>query len=158
MLVTAPPPPPRSARRLFARTVLISEVLVVLFATLVAHGLHVADRGLVWAVGGGLMLLAAVAAGLPPRRGGLALGSAVQVLVLLAGIWVPGLIVVGAIFAVLWVVCWRLGGRIDVERAERYEDELAHHATTHGTASAGPARSAVPPASPPPGKVPGRDH
>jgi len=35
------------------------------------------------------------------------------------GVAVPTMLVMGGIFAVLWVVALRLGGRIDIERAER---------------------------------------
>ena len=35
------------------------------------------------------------------------------------GVAVPTMLVMGGIFAVLWVVALRLGGRIDLERAER---------------------------------------
>lgn len=123
---------PSSAQRLFLNATLWSEVFVVLFATLVAHGLEVADLTWVWAVGAALMFLAIVAArllrvgagrsaGLP----GIILGSVVQALLIGSGVFVPAMFAIGAIFAVLWVVSLRLGARIDVERWERYETALA---------------------------------
>jgi len=42
-----------------------------------------------------------------------------QVPVVAVGVAVPMMLVMGGIFAVLWVVALRLGGRIDRERAER---------------------------------------
>jgi hypothetical protein len=124
---------PGSARQMFAMTVLVSEIFVVLFATLVAHGLEVADRGLVWAVGGAAMVACAVAAGLLRRgRAGYVLGTVVQVLLVLSGLAVPTMFIIGGIFAVLWIVSMRVGGRVDVERQERYRAELAHRAAADG--------------------------
>lgn len=132
------PRPPGSARQLFTMTVLVSEIFVVLFATLVAHGLQVADRGLVWAVGGAAMLACAVAAGLLRRgRAGYVVGSVVQALLVVSGLVVPTMFVVGGIFALLWIISLRVGGRIDAERQERYRAELAHH-------TGGPAAGTTP--------------
>ncbi|GAA4286693.1 DUF4233 domain-containing protein [Georgenia daeguensis] len=134
---------PGSARHLFAMTVLVSELLVVLFATLVAHGLEVADRGLVWGVGGAAMVACAVAAGLLRRgRAGYVLGTAVQVLLIVSGLVVATMYVIGGLFAILWVVSLRVGGRIDTEREERYQAEVAHRAAAGGPTAgptAGPA-------------------
>ena len=133
------PRPPASARLLFARTVLSSEVLVVLFATLVAHGLRLADLGVVWAVGGAAMLLAVLATALLRRpAAGYVAGTAVQVLLLAAGLVVPMMLAVGVVFAVLWVASYQVGGRIDVERRERYAAELALRDEAAG-ATGGPA-------------------
>nr|KEP22837.1 hypothetical protein DA06_15520 [Georgenia sp. SUBG003] len=122
---------------MFAVTVLMSEFFVVLFATLVAHGLDVADRGVVWGVGGAAMLACAVATALVRRgRAGYVLGTAVQVLLVLSGLVVPTMFVIGGIFVVLWIVSMRVGARIDVERQERYRAELAHRAGRAGTTPA----------------------
>ncbi|MDO8107315.1 DUF4233 domain-containing protein [Isoptericola sp. b441] len=115
------PPRPRSARRQFCATILGLEVFVVLFAALVVFGLDlVGPRSL--ALGGGALALSlAVAAGLQGRPGGIVVGSALQVPLLAAGIWLsmPMLVVVAVLFAALWVTAVRLGGRIDRERAAR---------------------------------------
>ena len=122
----AAPRPPGSARLLFARTVLVSEAFVVLFATLVAHGLRLADRPLVWAAGGAVMLAAVLAtAALRRPRVGLVAGSIVQLVLVASGLVVPMMFVVGVVFALIWAVSLQLGGRIDVERQERYAAELA---------------------------------
>lgn len=122
----AAPRPPGSARLLFARTILVSEAFVVLFATLVAHGLRLADRPLVWAVGGAVMVAAVLAtAALRRPRVGLVAGSIVQLVLVASGLVVPMMFVVGVVFALIWAVSLQLGGRIDVERQERYAAELA---------------------------------
>ncbi|WP_123917615.1 DUF4233 domain-containing protein [Georgenia muralis] len=122
----AAPRPPGSARLLFARTVLVSEAFVVLFATLVAHGLRLADRPVVWAAGGAVMLAAVLAtAALRRPRVGLVAGSLVQLVLVAGGLVVPMMFVVGVVFALIWVVSLQLGGRIDLERQERYAAEVA---------------------------------
>ncbi|MFC7405236.1 DUF4233 domain-containing protein [Georgenia alba] len=137
---SAEPPPPRkpgSARAMFAVSVLASEFLVVLFATLVAHGLQLADRPLVWTAGGAVMLLCLLGCGLVRRgRAGVVVGYVVQVLLLAAGVVLPAMLVVGALFGVLWVVSLRVGARIDRERQERYQAELEHRAQQAGTDAA----------------------
>lgn len=114
----------RSARRTFTATTLVLEAFVVLFATLVAHGLRAAPPGVVWGLGGALALSLTLAAGVQGRPGGLVVGSVLQVPVLLGGLLLPPaaapvMVVVGVVFVALWIASMRLGGRIDRERAER---------------------------------------
>lgn len=133
MTPTPPPaaqPAPRSARRQFTATILGLESMVVVFATLVAFGLRAAPAGVVWTVGGALTASLVLAAGLQGKPGGLVVGSVLQVPVLLGGLLLPQaasslMVVVGVVFAVLWVVAVRLGTRIDRERAERDRAEQA---------------------------------
>ena len=110
---------PRSARRQFAATILVLEAFVVGFAALVAFGLRVAEPAVVWGVAGALALSLVLAAGVLGRPGGYVVGSVLQVAVVAVGAAVPTMLVMGGIFAVLWVVALRLGGRIDRERSER---------------------------------------
>ena len=140
----AAPRPPGSARLLFARTVLVSEAFVVLFATLVAHGLRLADRPVVWAAGGAVMLAAVLAtAALRRPRVGLVAGSIVQLVLVAGGLVVPMMFVVGVVFALIWVVSLQLGGRIDVERQERYAAELALRDGADGATGAAGAAAAT---------------
>lgn len=114
-----PARPARSARRQFAATILSLEAFVVLFATLAAFGLRVAPAGTVWLVGGSLALAMLLVAGMLRWPAGYWAGSALQLPMLVVGVAVREMLLVGAIFVVLWVVALRLGGRIDRERAER---------------------------------------
>lgn len=109
----------RSARRQFCATILSLEAFVVVFATLVAHGLRVAPVSAVWAVGGALAVALLLVAGMLRWPGGYVAGSVLQVALVATGVVVPMMFVVGAVFVVLWVVALRLGGRIDRERRER---------------------------------------
>lgn len=115
----ATPRPQRPARRTFAATVLVLEAFVVFFAALVAYGLRLAEPLGIAAVAGGIGLAALLSAGLLRGPVGYVLGSVVQVWLVACGLVLPAMYVVGGIFAVLWVVGLRLGGRIDRERAER---------------------------------------
>lgn len=118
---TTPPTaaPTRSSKRQFAATILVLEAFVVLFAALVAHGLRAAPGGVIWGVGGSLALSLVLVSGQLRGPAGYRVGSALQVPVLAAGVVVPTMLVVGGVFAVLWVVALRLGGRIDAERLDR---------------------------------------
>jgi hypothetical protein len=111
--------PGRSAKRQFGATILVLEAFVVGFAALVAFGLRAAPTATVWGVGGGLCLALLITAGLLRWPVGLVVGSVLQIAVLATGVVVPAMFMVGGIFALLWVVALRLGGRIDRERAER---------------------------------------
>lgn len=117
---------------MFSATILVSEAIVVLLAAAVAIGLELAPSSSVWVAAGAIMALCVVAAGLVRNRAGYALGWAAQVVILAASFAVPTMVVIGVVFAALWVVGQRLGGRIDRERAERYRAELDHAASVGG--------------------------
>lgn len=113
--------PRRSARDVFSSAVLGSEAFVVFFATLVAYGLRPpgASTAQVFTVGGIGVLLCILATGMVGRRGGVVVGSVVQVPLVLSGLIISTMWVVGGLFALLWVIGLLLGARIDRERAER---------------------------------------
>ena len=100
-----------------AASVLVFEGLVVLFATLVALDLSDIGDGTLWAVGGTLALFCVLTAGLLGRRWGYLVGSAVQVAVIAAGLVVPAMFFMGAVFAGLWFLALHLGRK--VERLQR---------------------------------------
>ncbi|MEE6287752.1 DUF4233 domain-containing protein [Georgenia sp. MJ173] len=124
MTRTATARPRRSARAMFASSVLVTEALVVLFAGLVAHGLELASTAAILWGGGALMVWAIVAAGLL-RRGiaGYVLGSMLQLAIVATGLVVPMMFGIGGVFAVLWLVSLRVGGQIDAERVVREREE-----------------------------------
>ena len=118
--------PARSARALFSASLLFSEAFIVLFAGLVVYGLQlVSPRALV--VGGVVLALWAVVAGALVRRGaaGYVLGSMFQLVLVATGIIVPMMFILGGVFAVLWLICLRVGGQIDRERVAREADARA---------------------------------
>ncbi|MEZ0164313.1 DUF4233 domain-containing protein [Kineococcus sp. LSe6-4] len=110
----------RNPKRLMAATTLGSEALVVFFATLVAYGLvPMAQRSATYlVVGGALVLLCLLAAGMLRRRGGYALGWVLQVAIVAGGFVVPLMFAVGGVFAIIWVCAIVVGNRIEREQAE----------------------------------------
>ena len=100
-------------RRLCA-TVLIFEAVVIGLAIPVAITIeHVAHRQALLAGGllaGAAVLLAAVV-GRPRQGWALVAGSVLQLAVIAAGVVVPAMFALGAIFAALWVIAIWLGHR-----------------------------------------------
>ena len=119
------PRPPRSLRRSFAAMVLVGEVLVVGFAALVAKDLADVDGRTLALAAGGTALLCVVAAGSLRSPLGYAIGSLVQVLLVLAGLWVPLMFFVGVVFAGLWAAALVQGGRADRLTARRQAAALS---------------------------------
>jgi hypothetical protein len=92
--------------------------LLVLEAVVVALAIPVAvlavgrDASSAWVLGA-LAVLLVLAAGLVRRPHGVAVGWAMQVLVLLAGLLVPALAVLGLVFLAVWVVAIVYGAKGD---------------------------------------------
>ncbi|MDQ1642346.1 MAG: hypothetical protein QOJ90_1697 [Actinomycetota bacterium] len=103
--------------RLLAASVLVAEAFVIFFATLVAKDLSDVESSTVWLVGGAGALAALVVAGLLRRPWGYLLGSLLQVLVIAAGLVVPVMFFLGAVFAALWGLAILLGRRVERLRA-----------------------------------------
>ena len=116
--LTIPPRRKAPAKRQFAATVLMLEAFLVLFATLVAFGLRVAEPAVVWSVGGVLMVVLVMLSRLVGQPGSYVAGSIVQGIVLAGAFAIPLLLVIGLVFVAMWITALRLGGRIDRERAE----------------------------------------
>ncbi len=111
--------PPRSLRRSLAAMVLVGEVLVVGFAALVAKDLSDVSGRRVAVAAGVTALLAVLAAGLLRSRVGFVLGWAVQVVLVVSGVWVPMMFFIGIVFAVVWGFVLVAGGRADAVTAQR---------------------------------------
>jgi hypothetical protein len=96
---------------------LFFEAVVVALAIPVAVLAVGRDASSAWVLGG-LAVLLVLAAGLVRRPFGVAVGWAMQVLVLLAGLLVPALAVLGLVFLVVWVVAIVYGAKGDRLAAE----------------------------------------
>ncbi|MYM20503.1 DUF4233 domain-containing protein [Brevibacterium sp. 5221] len=112
--------PLKSKLPILCGTVLICEVLSLYFALLVGYGLRPVPFA--WLVAGAAVItvVAIAATALLPRRAGqrrpgIALGWAVQALILLSGIVMPSMLIVGAVFGAMWVAGLYWGRRIDRE-------------------------------------------
>lgn len=107
--------------KVLGSAVLAAEAVVVFLATSLASSNGSVDNTrLAWGVGLGLMVLLVLAIGTLRRPWGVAVGWAMQGLVvataLVAG-W--AMLVVGGLFTVLWFAAVRSGRRVDALRAER---------------------------------------
>ena len=105
--------------RVLAASVLVAEAFVLFFATLVATDLTSIDDVTVWTVGGGAAVACLVVAGLLRYPWGYAAGSLLQGLVIVAGVVVPVMFFLGAVFAALWVLAIYLGRRVARLQTER---------------------------------------
>lgn len=99
--------------RRIAATVLISEGLVVFFATLVALGLSDYSHATVWAVGLTTMLACFVASGMLRFSFGYVVGSVLQGVVVATGVVVTAMYFLGVVFAGLWFLALYLGRRVE---------------------------------------------
>jgi Protein of unknown function (DUF4233) len=101
-------------------TVLAMEAIIIGLAIPVAIALEHLDRAVAGGVGGGLAVSAALLSGLVGRRGmGWALwaGTALQALIIAAGVAVHAMYILGAIFAALWITGVWLARRLDTAAA-----------------------------------------
>jgi Protein of unknown function (DUF4233) len=99
---------PAEGRRLrqLCGTVLAMEAIVIGLAIPVAIVLEHARHGLAGGVGGGLAVCALLLSGVVGRPGmgwTLVAGTVLQALVIAAGVVVPAMYALGAIFAALWI-------------------------------------------------------
>lgn len=112
----------RSPTRIAAASTLTCEALVVIFAGLVAKDLSSLSLAAVLGISGGLAVACLLVAGLLRYRAGYIAGSVLQVLVIGYGIWLPTMLLVGAIFAALWVMALVMGTRAEREHRRRWPE------------------------------------
>jgi hypothetical protein len=114
--VTGRDPRDAAATRRLCVTVLVMETVVIWLSIPVALAVDRASPGRIGVPGVILAVLAVVLAVLARRRLRWTIvgGSVLQVLVIAAGVIVPVMYFLGAIFAAFWVIGLRLGHRLDV--------------------------------------------
>ncbi|MEV3930349.1 MULTISPECIES: DUF4233 domain-containing protein [unclassified Streptomyces] len=103
--------------RTLCASTLIGEFFVIGFAGLVAMKSDDMSMGTVWTVCGIGMLLSVLLCGVLTRPGGVQLGWALQVLLVLSGFFVPMMFILGVIFSALWWASVHYGRRIDEAKA-----------------------------------------
>lgn len=103
--------------RTLCASTLISEFLVIGFAGLVAMKSDDLSMGTVWTVCGVGMLLSVLLCGMLTRPGGLQLGWALQIALLLSGFFVPVMFILGVAFIALWWASIHYGRKIDEAKA-----------------------------------------
>ncbi|MEU9732692.1 DUF4233 domain-containing protein [Streptomyces sp. NPDC048002] len=103
--------------RTLCASTLIGEFFVIGFAGLVAMKDPDLSMTTVWTVSGIGMFLSLVLCGMVTRPGGVALGWALQVLLIASGFVVPTMFVLGLAFATLWWASVHYGRKIDEAKA-----------------------------------------
>ncbi|MFD6278429.1 DUF4233 domain-containing protein [Streptomyces sp. NPDC060209] len=103
--------------RTLCASTLIGEFFVIGFAGLVAMKSDDMSMATVWTVCGVGMLLSVLLCGVITRPGGIQLGWALQVLLVLSGFFVPMMFILGVIFGALWWASVHYGRRIDEAKA-----------------------------------------
>jgi hypothetical protein len=123
----------RSTKVMFASTVLLLEAFVAFFGTLAVFGLRrgEVDPGIILGVGIGLTVVLVLACAVLSKPWGIALGWALQLVLILTGFAEPTMFIVGILFAICWWYGIRAGIRIDREVAQR-DREQAEWNAAHG--------------------------
>ncbi|MFE9723512.1 DUF4233 domain-containing protein [Streptomyces sp. NPDC005794] len=103
--------------RTLCASTLIGEFFVIGFAGLVAMKSDDMSMATVWTVCGIGMLLSVLLCGVITRPGGVQLGWALQILLVLSGFFVPMMFILGVIFGALWWASVHYGRRIDEAKA-----------------------------------------
>ncbi|MCX5412609.1 DUF4233 domain-containing protein [Streptomyces sp. NBC_00059] len=103
--------------RTLCASTLISEFFVIGFAGLVAMKSDDLSMATVWTVCGIGMLLSVLLCGMITRPGGIQLGWALQILLVLSGFFVPMMFILGVLFVVLWWASVHYGRQIDQAKA-----------------------------------------
>ncbi|SPF02945.1 DUF4233 domain-containing protein [Streptomyces sp. MA5143a] len=103
--------------RTLCASTLIGEFFVIGFAGLVAMKDPDLAMSTVWTVSGVAMFLCVVLCGLVTRPGGVQLGWALQIALILSGFFVPTMFFMGAVFAALWWASVHFGRKVDEAKA-----------------------------------------
>ncbi|GLF93713.1 DUF4233 domain-containing protein [Streptomyces yaizuensis] len=103
--------------RTLCASTLIGEFFVIGFAGLVAMKDPDLTMGTVWTVCGIAMVMSVLLCGMIERPGGVQLGWALQIGLVLSGFVVPVMFFLGACFAGLWWASVHYGGKIDEAKA-----------------------------------------
>ncbi len=123
----------RSTKVMFASTVLLLEAFVAFFGTLAVFGLKrgEVDPGIILGVGIALSVVLVLTCAVLSKPWGIAVGWALQLVLILTGFAEPTMFIVGILFAICWWYGIRAGMRIDREVAQR-DREQAEWDATHG--------------------------
>ncbi|MFJ9179770.1 DUF4233 domain-containing protein [Streptomyces sp. NPDC102360] len=103
--------------RILCSSTLLAEFFVIGFAGLVAMKDPDLSAGLVWTVSGIAMLLSVLLCGMVTRPGGVQLGWALQIALIISGFFVPVMFFLGACFAGLWWASVHFGRKVDEAKA-----------------------------------------
>lgn len=103
--------------RTLCASTLIGEFFIIGFAGLVAMKDPDLSTGTVWTVCGIAMFLSVALCGVITRPGGVALGWALQIALVVSGVFVPMMFFLGVVFALLWWASVHFGRKADEAKA-----------------------------------------
>jgi hypothetical protein len=103
--------------RTLCASTLIGEFFVIGFAGLVAMKSDGLSNATVWTVCGIGMLLSVLLCGMITRPGGVQLGWALQIALVLSGFVVPTMFFLGVVFGGLWWASVHYGRKVDEAKA-----------------------------------------
>ncbi|MER7920437.1 MULTISPECIES: DUF4233 domain-containing protein [unclassified Streptomyces] len=103
--------------RTLCSSTLIGEFFVIGFAGLVAMKDPSLSVSTVWLVSGIAMALCVLLCGMVTRPGGVALGWALQIALIVSGVFVPTMYFMGVVFAALWWASVHFGRKVDEAKA-----------------------------------------
>ncbi|MER6189667.1 DUF4233 domain-containing protein [Streptomyces cyaneofuscatus] len=113
--------------RTLCASTLLGEFFVIGFAGLVAMKLDDVSQATVWTVCGAGMVLSLLLCGMLGRPGGVQLGWALQIALVLSGFVVPMMFILGLVFGGLWWASIHYGRKIDEAKA-RWADQQERQA------------------------------
>ncbi|MFC4493288.1 DUF4233 domain-containing protein [Streptomyces ovatisporus] len=105
--------------RTLCASTLLGEFFVIGFAGLVAMRTSDLPAATVWSVSGAAMLLCLLLCGMLTRKGGVQLGWALQLALVISGFVVPTMFFLGACFGGLWWASVHFGRKVDEAKAAR---------------------------------------
>ncbi|MFE2910352.1 DUF4233 domain-containing protein [Kitasatospora indigofera] len=105
--------------RTLCSSTLIGEVLLIMFAGLVATRLTDVSGATVWTVSAVAMVLCVLLCGMITRPGAVAVGWALQIGLIASGFVLPTMFGLGLVFAGLWWCSVHYGRKIDEIKAAR---------------------------------------
>lgn len=105
--------------RTLCASTLLGEFFVIGFAGLVAMRTSDLTAATVWSVSGTAMLMCLLLCGMLTRKGGVQLGWALQLTLVISGFVVPTMFFLGACFAGLWWASVHFGRKVDEAKAAR---------------------------------------
>lgn len=107
--------------RTLCASTLLGEFFIIGFAGLVAMKDPDLSMTTVWTVCGVLMAFSVLLCGVVTRPGGITLGWALQIALVLSGFFVPVMFFMGAVFTALWWASVHYGKKIEEFKAAHAE-------------------------------------
>lgn len=120
--MTEPAATPRPRREKSATESLLSialllEAILIFFVVMVAFGLRVLPPAVVFGGGAALFVILLVVGRLVRFAGGVWVGWALQVVLIVIGVLLPLMYFIGAVFCAIWIYCFLMGRKLDRQKA-----------------------------------------